>query len=249
MARLLCCIASSAEVCGTNARFAKLTLEFSKVMGIIEADDPGFKSSPLPNARSMVGFVGSAIEDSGTSTGPESESRPGGLGAGLSERKAGPINPGHQRMPYQKHQQSQSQQPQQQQQNPYYPRTEILAGGGIGYPMWITGPNAPALPTPGRHPPTDLGGAGLAMNLSGMMGTADQSQGQGQGRTSTAPPAMNLGTLAPANNPPSGNAVQWDMVMPSSHWDDDVVNMDLTWDWQVPPMDPYQQPPEYDGNE
>ena len=78
---------------------------------------------------------------------------------------------------------------------------------------------------------------------------ARQSQGQGQGRTSTAPPAMNLGTLAPANNPPSGNAVQWDMVMPSSHWDDDVVNMDLTWDWQVPPMDPYQQPPEYDGNE
>ena len=87
------------------------------------------------------------------------------------------------------------------------------------------------------------------MNISDMTEDTDQRQDLGQGQNPTSPPRMNMGMLGPANNLASGNAVQWDMVMPSSRWDDDVVNMDLTWDWQVPPMDPYQQPPEYDGNE
>ena len=247
MVQLLCRIASSAEVCGTNARFAKLTLEFSKAMGVIDPDDPSFKSSPLPNARMMAEFLSTGTEGSGTASGPESRSRPRALGAELGERRAGPVSPGYQRIPYQKQQQSQFQQPQQQQQNPLYSGRDMSTGDEAGYPVWITGPNAPSFPTAGQNPPTDLGSGDLAMNLSGMTGSADQTQGEGQNLT--ASPALGIGTLAPANNPAGGNVVQWDMVMPSSHWDDDVVNMDLTWDWQVSPMDPYQQAPGYEGGQ
>ena len=256
MVRLLCRVMASVEVCGTNARFAKVSLELAKATGIIDPDDPGFNSSPLPNARIMSEFQGTGTEDSSSGSGPGTNVGGSGSGVGSDNRRESLARPVYQQTPFQ-------QQRQQQQQQPYYPLAGSSggAGAGSGYPMWVTEPSPSSFPVT-QNPPTGgpggSGGNGVSLDFPGLPGNPEQQGSQLQGFASASAMSMSMAaedaaavaaaTTAAHNPAPGGNAVQWDMVMPSSQWDDNVMDMDLTWDWQAPPMNPYQGPPGYQGN-
>ena len=260
MVRLLCRVMANVEVCGTNARFAKVSLELAKTTGIIQPDDPSFQSSPLPNARMMSESQGTGTEDLSPGTGSGSGLRGsgagiGGVDVGVGDRRGGLTSPGY----FQTTFQQQQQQPQPQ--DPYYPLAGSSSGAGVEYPMWATRQSSSSSFPTAQNPPTGgLGSSGVSMNFPDLPVNTGQSQVQG---FTNAPTAMAMSmavdeaaaaavtTTIAGQNTAGGNPVQWDMVMLSSQWDDNVMDMDLTWDWQAPPppMNPYQDPPGDQGNQ
>lgn len=110
----LCHIMANVEVCGTNARFAKASIELAKTTGIIGIDDPAFKTSPLPNARQMAEEQGTGTED--PDSGGDSN------GKGIETRNY------------------EMQQQQQQQQQPYYP---VSGGEYQMWTLGLENENAP----------------------------------------------------------------------------------------------------------
>ncbi|RYP72752.1 hypothetical protein DL769_004368 [Monosporascus sp. CRB-8-3] len=126
-------------MCGTHALCAKVSLELAKAVGIIEPENPAFRSSPLPNARQMDDKQGTGTDDR-CPTG-------GDVKGGSPEFKQGYTQ---QQQHQQHHQQYQEQQPQ------YFPEA-----GASGYPTW-SGDSASA-------PDIHLQNPGLDLDFSGVL--------------------------------------------------------------------------------
>ncbi|RYP15844.1 hypothetical protein DL765_005458 [Monosporascus sp. GIB2] len=133
--RQLCHMMTSVDMCGTHARCAKVSLELAKAVGIIEPENPAFRSSPLPNARHMDDKQGTGTEDR-CPTGED-------VKGGSPETKQGYI------------QQQQHQQQYQEQRPQYFPEA-----GALGYPAW-SGDGASAPDMHSQNPSLDLDFSGV----------------------------------------------------------------------------------------
>ncbi|RYP49532.1 hypothetical protein DL768_004798 [Monosporascus sp. mg162] len=135
--RQLCHMMTSVDMCGIHARCAKVSLELAKAVGIIEPENPAFRSSPLPNARHMDDKQGTGTEDRCPTGGDVKGESP--------EPKQGYTQQQH----HHHHQQHQEQQPQ------YFPEA-----GPPGYPAWSGyGGSAPGMHS--QNPGLDLGFSGI----------------------------------------------------------------------------------------
>ncbi|RYP00257.1 hypothetical protein DL764_006556 [Monosporascus ibericus] len=132
--RQLCHMMTSVDMCGTHARCAKVSLELAKAVGIIEPENPAFRSSPLPNARPMGDKQGTGTEDRCLTRGD--------VKGGSLESKQGYT---------QQHQQEQ----QHQQQPQFFPET-----GAPGYPAW-PGDGASAPDMHSQNPGLDMDFSGV----------------------------------------------------------------------------------------
>ncbi|RYP89151.1 hypothetical protein DL770_004523 [Monosporascus sp. CRB-9-2] len=134
--RQLCHMMTSVDMCGTHARCAKVSLELAKAVGIIEPENPAFRSSPLPNARQMGDKQGTGTEDRCLTGGDVKGESP--------ESKQGYTQQQH-------HQQQQ----QHQEQPQYFPEA-----GAPGYPAW-PGDGASAPDMHSQNPGLDLEFSGV----------------------------------------------------------------------------------------
>ncbi|RYO93131.1 hypothetical protein DL766_004821 [Monosporascus sp. MC13-8B] len=130
--RQLCHMMTSVDMCGTHARRAKVSLELAKAVGIIEPENPAFRSSPLPNARHIDDKQGTGTEDRY----PTGEDVKGGS----PEFKQS----------YAQQQQQQHRQQHQEQHPQYFPEA-----GALGYPAW-SGDGAGAPDMHSQNPSLDL---------------------------------------------------------------------------------------------